>query len=386
MRTISAGERRDRLAHRHHLTPDAGSTDVAALARRLVGLHASDPATVFLSARARIPSFAPADLEVAMYEHGTVRKHLAMRRTLFAFPTDLLPVVHAACTGAVLARERERLAKDVERAGIAADGKRWLSRAERATLEALAGLGGATGAQLSKAVPELRAKITIGEGRKWGGQIGVAGRVCTILAASGHIVRGRPSGSWTSSRHIWALAAGDPIPAMDESEARVELVRCWLAAFGPATLTDMAWWTGLGVTRIRQAAAALGVVEVDLEGEPGVVLPDDLDPEPPVAPWAAFLPSLDPTTMGWKRRDWYLGTHATALFDVNGNAGPTVWWDGRVVGGWAQQPSGEVLYGLLEDVGADAVTAIEREAARLQSWLGETVVTTRFPTPLERAL
>ena len=157
-------------------------------------------------------------------------------------------------------------------------------------------------------------------------------------------------------------------------------------AFGPATSTDLAWWTGLGVTRIRQATAALGVVEVDLEGEPGVVLPDDVDPEPPVAHWASLLPSLDPTTMGWKRRDWYLGPHAAALFDVNGNAGPTVWWDGRVVGGWAQQPSGEVVYGLLEDVGADAVTAIEHEVARLQSWLDETVVTTRFPTPLERAL
>ena len=103
MRTISVGERRDRLARRHHLTPDAGSIDVAALARRLVGLHASDPATVFLSARARIPGFAPADLEVAMYEQGTVRKHLAMRRTLFAFYLDLLPAgarrVHGRSAG-----------------------------------------------------------------------------------------------------------------------------------------------------------------------------------------------------------------------------------------------------------------------------------------------
>ena len=151
-------------------------------------------------------------------------------------------------------------------------------------------------------------------------------------------------------------------------------------------MADLAWWTGLGLTRVRAAAAALGVVEVDLEGEPGVVLPDDVDPDPAVAPWAAFLPSLDPTTMGWKQRDWYLGERGAALFDLSGNAGPTVWWDGRVVGGWSQRGSGEVSYRLLEDVGADARTAIEHEAAQLQNWLGDTVVTARFPTAFHRDL
>ncbi len=61
-------------------------------------------------------------------------------------------------------------------------------------------------------------------------------------------------------------------------------------------------------------------------------------------PSAALLPTLDPTTMGWKERDWYLGEHASLLFDSNGNAGPTVWWDGRVVGGWSQRRDGEIVF------------------------------------------
>jgi hypothetical protein len=352
----------------------------------LVGLHASDPATPFLTARARIPGFEVSDLELALYERGALRKHLAMRRTLFVFPTDLLPVVQAACTRAVLAAERKRLVRDVERAGIARDGARWLVKAERATLKALAERGEATGAQLSREVPELQGKITIGEGRSWGGQIGVAGRVFTILSAGGQIVRGPPTGSWRSSRHRWALAGTAQTPPVPETEARRELVRRWLDAFGPATITDLAWWTGLGLTRVREAAGALGVVAVDLDGESGLVLPDDVDPDPPAAPWAAFLPSLDPTTMGWKQRDWYLGGHGAALFDLSGNAGPTVWWDGRVVGGWSQRGSGQVAYRLLEDVGADACAVIEREATRLQDWLGDTVVTARFPTAFHRDL
>jgi Winged helix DNA-binding domain len=373
------------LARRHHLAPEVPAAGAVELAGRLVGLHASDPASVFLAARARIPGFAPADLERAMYDEGALRKHLAMRRTLFVFPTELLPVVQAACTNRVLAAERKRLVRDVEQHGIAADGARWLAKAERATLKALA-QGAATGAELSKAVPELRAKISIGEGRSWAANVGMTGRVLTVLAAAGRVVRGRPVGSWTSSRHRWALDADGSIPAMSESDASTELVRRWLESFGPATLTDLTWWTGLGVTKIRPAAAALGVVEVDLDGEPGVVLPDDLDPVPPVAPWAAFLPTLDPTTMGWKRRDWYLGEHGPALFDTSGNAGPTVWWDGRVVGGWAQRPNGDVVYRLLEDVGTDAATAVEREAARLQEWLGSTLLTPRFPSPVGRTL
>ena len=107
---------------------------------------------------------------------------------------------------------------------------------------------------------------------------------------------------------------------------------------------------------------------------------------PAPEPWAALLPALDPTTMGWAGRDFYLGPHRPILFDRNGNAGPTVWWDGRVVGGWAQRRTGEVVLRLLEDAGADALTAIEAEAARLADWLGPVRVTPRCRTPLEREL
>jgi hypothetical protein len=59
---------------------------------------------------------------------------------------------------------------------------------------------------------------------------------------------------------------------------------------------------------------------------------------------------------------------------------------GRIVGGWAQRKDGEVAFRLLEDVGVDAVAAVEAEAERLRAWLGEVRVTPRFRTPLEREL
>jgi hypothetical protein len=131
----------------------------------------------------------------------------------------------------------------------------------------------------------------------------------------------------------------------------------------------------------------VGATEVLLEGEvQGWVLPDDLEPVRAPGSWVAFLPSLDPTTMGWQQRGWYLGAHGPALFDRNGNAGPTVWVDGRIVGGWTQRRSGEVVQRLLEDIGAEVKAAVVASAAALEIWLGPTRVTPRFPTPLQKAL
>jgi hypothetical protein len=90
--------------------------------------------------------------------------------------------------------------------------------------------------------------------------------------------------------------------------------------------------------------------------------------------------------MGWKERDWYLGPHASMLFDSNGNAGPTVWWEGRVVGGWSQRRDGEVVFRLLEDVGSDAVHAVEVEAARVADWLGDARFSPGFLPPFQREL
>jgi hypothetical protein len=102
--------------------------------------------------------------------------------------------------------------------------------------------------------------------------------------------------------------------------------------------------------------------------------------------WVALLPALDPTIMGWKERSWYLGEHGPALFDRNGNAGPTVVVDGRVVGGWVQRPDGSVVYELLEPVAKAASTAIAKSARDLEAWFGDVRAKPRFPTPLQKAL
>jgi hypothetical protein len=391
VRRISNDERRARLAVRHHLATSARLTDVTKVASDLVGLHSSDPAAVFLSAAARLktPARAVPALERALYDDRTLVRALGMRRTMFVLPLDLVPVVQAACTDALVPGERKRFVTMVEDAGITRDGKRWLKKVETATLAAVEELREATASELSKAVPALRKQISVGEGKKWAGTIGVSTRVLFLLATEQRIVRGRPKGSWTSSQYRWAPMDAwlvDGVPVIPAAEARAELVRRWLGAFGPATTTDVKWWTGWTVAQTTAALAAVDAVEVSLEDGPGWLLPDDLAPVRPPKPWVALLPGLDPTTMGWKERSWYLGPHGPALFDRNGNAGPTVWVDGRAVGAWTQRRDGEVVTKLLEDIGRTATTAVARAAAALQTWLGDTRVTPRFPTPLQKQL
>jgi len=375
------------LGIRHHLaTPGA---DVVAVVGDLVALHSSDPGTVFLSAQARVDGFRRQDLETALYdERSLVRMH-GMRRTLFVFPAAWAETVNDACTRTYLAAERTRLVGYLESQGLANDGEAWLDDVALRALESIGRRGAATAAEIKEDVPEFGLKLHLGEGKSWGGSFGVSTRILFLLATAGKILRGRPRGSWLSSQYQWVVTAqwlGFDLEHGDERLARANLLGRWLGPFGPATEIDVRWWTGWTAARTRTALRDIGAVKVELNGGEGYVHPDDQDQQPTTEPWAALLPALDPTVMGWKERHWYVGEHGARLFDRNGNAGPTIWWSGKVVGGWAQTPDGSVAIELLEDLGREATQAIENRAHCLEQWLGTHRPIPRFRTPLEKGL
>jgi hypothetical protein len=105
---------------------------------------------------------------------------------------------------------------------------------------------------------------------------------------------------------------------------------------------------------------------------------------PDPGPWAALLPSLDPTTMGWKQRGFHLGPHGDKVFDRNGNGGPTAWSNGRIVGVWCQRPDGAVEVVPVEDVPKAAQRALDARAAELTDWLDGDVVRSIYLSPHAR--
>jgi hypothetical protein len=381
---ISDDQRRARLARRHCLAAPAGS--VAEATAAMTCLHATEPASVHLAAYAR--SGASVDeVDAALYRERSVVKQLAMRRTVFAFPRELLPAVWGSAAARVAAQQRSQHARDVVKAAITDDGP---ARGEIATADVLTLLherGPMTTMQLRAELPALDARLVISPGKKYGGEFPVASRVLTTLAASGAIVRGDNDGGWKTSRPRWTVTADwvDAGSPLDEPTGYAALVASWLRTFGPGTEADLVWWLGATKAAVRRALEDVEAVEVRLERGTGWVLPDDVDEVEPPDPWAALLPALDPTTMGWKERGFYLGDHAERLFDANGNGGPTAWWDGRIVGGWTQQPDGTVVVVPAEALGSDAAGALAHEAGRLTDWLAGDVVKSIYQSPLARA-
>jgi hypothetical protein len=362
--------------------------DAVEAARSVVCLHATDASTVYLSAWARLrePSLEAVDL--ALYRERRLLRMLAMRRTLFVVPVEDAPVLQAGASVGVARVERRRTEQMVARLGIDDVGA-WLRLAEAELLAALETRGEATPQELARDVPELQRRLRVNVGKPYESEIGMASRMLLLLAVEGRVVRTRPRGSWISSQFRWAPIErwlGAPLRRIPGEEARAELVRRWLARFGPATEADIRWWTGWAARDARAALAAVGAVEVDLDSGIGFVLSSDVEEVGAAPPWVALLPALDPTTMGWRDRRWYLGDYGPRLFDTAGNAGPTIWVDGRIVGGWAIREDGEVVTGLLEDVGGEAARAIDAEASRLTGFLQAAGVVPRIPMPFSREL
>lgn len=378
MRRIGDSERRSRIGVRHALSPAHRLDSVEAVTRAMTVLHATESATVHLAVAARSEGVGPADVDVALYDERSVVKQLAMRRTLFVLPRDLLPAAWGSASARVATSERKRIANAIAGAGIADDGEAWLDAARAAVLERLAA-GPATTAELRAEVPELAGTIGGDTDKKWDRPVSVAPWVLTHLGLEGAALRGRNAGHWRRNLPTWTTA-GDWLETVDEpsdeAAGYAELVRRWLGTFGPGTAADIQWWLGSTRTAVTRALADVEAVEVALDdGTAGWLLPDDTEHVGPVEPWAALLPTLDPTVMGWKSRDFYLDpAHVRYLFDTNGNAGTTAWWDGRIVGCWVQDDAGVVRLSLLEDVEPGGLEALDREAARLTAWLDGIVI------------
>ena len=379
MRHVPDIERRSRLVRRHALGPAHRGSDPLAVTESVVCLHATEPATVYLSVAARTEGVAVADIDRALYDDRSLVKQLAMRRTLFAFPRDLLPAVWGSASARVAETERRKIGKDVVAAGLADDGDTWLESVRRGVLGLLAARSALSAQEIREQYPPIDAKVSASASAKWGGPIAVAPRVLGWLGARADLVRGTNGGHWRTSRPRWTPMAewlGEHPEPWEVAAGYAELVRRWLARFGPGTETDLVWWLGGTKGAVRRALVDLAAIEVSLDGGgTGWLLPDDLEPEPEVEPQAALLPVLDPTTMGWKERAFYLATDDVPfLFDTAGNGGTTAWWDGRIVGAWVQDAEGRLEVLLRHDPGAGARAALAAEAERLSAWLDGQVI------------
>lgn len=386
-RMITVEQRRAALVHRHSLAGDATSPE--AVVDALVALHATDPATVYLSVLARSRAATIAGIHEAMYGQRALVRWMAMRRTLFVFAREDVAVVQSAVSTPLGAVLRRRLLSLVERNGIeppvTGEPSHWLRAIETRVEQALREGDAATGTELRNAEPSLRATIAARTASEQ--SQGLTSPLLTLMSAEGRIVRSTPVGAWTSRHHRWQHVSAwwpDGLEHLDPAQAQAALARRWLHRFGPATVDDLAWWTGWTKTVARAALARLDIEDVDLHGRPGIDL-RDTTPVAPTDPVACLLPCLDPTPMGWKHRDWFTAVDPGHIYDRAGNIGPTVWWNGELIGSWASTPGG-IRTHLLADRGRQAAQAVELAAADLHARIEGATVVPAIRTACERHL
>ncbi len=276
MTSVSDAERRQRLASRHRLVPGrrlsaAEPESLATIADDVVALHASDPATVYLTAAARLNEPSVDAVASSLYESRRLVRHHAMRRTIWVMSHAVLPVAHRSTTLKIAQAERRRLLNVLDR------NDRWLD----AAIEEIAALtrehGPSQTRTIGQLLPHLAFEVTVGSATKHPATVRAHTRVVVQGGFEGKLCRTRPVGSWTASTYAWVAAEAwhdhdlssmgtDPTR---QREAKADLVERWLLRFGPGTETDISWWTGMTKTDVRNALSDTGAQEVDLASGTG---------------------------------------------------------------------------------------------------------------------
>jgi hypothetical protein len=141
------------------------------------------------------------------------------------------------------------------------------------------------------------------------------------------------------SYHRWSDVLPDVDPfAVDPERALRSLVTRYVRAFGPVSLEDISWWTGLGKGRCRRALEAVAslVEEAAVDGWPGplyVRRDATFGGEDPGGVRA--LPLLDPYVQGYRHRVRFVdAARHDHVYDAGGNATATLVHHGRIIGVW----------------------------------------------------
>jgi len=323
---------RQLLLERRRLSPTA-------VIERLVGMQAQWPSAPYVGIWSRTTGFRPAALERELRAHRVVKANV-MRQTLHLVTRRDYALIRAALSqsgfpndlpGAV--RRAPAIRALAEPDGMtAAEGHAYMEREE-----------GLTGIDARRAFRHAR----------------VRGHVLHHPETA--LWRGRPEG------RFYALEEPE---TLDPLESRAELLRRYLAAFGPASRQDIDAWSMLRMPQIRPALELLelrrfrdehGRELLDVARAP---LPDADIPAP-----VRFLPKWDNVLLAYTDRTRVLpDPYRRNVVMRNGDVAQTFLVDGFVAGMWRVE-DGSVVAEPFKPLPRSARAELDEEAARLEAFL-----------------
>jgi len=328
-----------RLA-RHGLTTPLASFPEAAAA--MAGAHAQVMSAAEVSLALRVTDTTRADVAAALWEERSLVKTFGPRGTVHVLPAADLSWWLSALGSVPKSGghpEGVRLLPDETDAVVAALDAA-LREEDRTTEELDAYVADACGPW---AAEESMAAFG-GFWPRWRLALGPAA-VRGVLCFGPN--RGRRIAYASPSRWLPDLSLPDP------GEAQLDLLRAYLAAYGPATPAHLARWLATSPAWTSELFERADLDEVDLEGEPAWVLRGDTAFDAPEPPAVRLLPYFDAFQVGSQPRGLLFPGRASERALAGAQAGnyPVLLLDGVVGGVWHQKRSGHRVAITVEPLG-----------------------------------
>lgn len=364
------------ILSKQHLTNESKTDDIVKIVKDVGGLHATIPKTLYLSIFSRAKSFTRNKLDEELYEKRSLGKIRCVRKTLYIFVKEMIPIAYSA-TKKMLELTSERYSRYLEIT------QKEYAKMSKLILQLLKD-GGKTAKEIKNA---LMPKLNIFA-------------ILNLMCDQGLLIRGKPKKGWKSNIHTY-YPFSDYLPDIDlnepnEASAVTLLVQYYLLSFGPTTVEDIIWWTGLNKTTIKNALKKIQqeIVPVKIEGFKDSFITLKSDKVLKTTTHSSYqivnlLPALDSYIMGYKQRERYLSYEIyDRVFDRSGNATSTILLDGRVVGVWdLEEEELTVKIHLFKKVENNLLTEIYSKAEEIGKFInGEEVkiIKCNSMTPLTR--
>jgi hypothetical protein len=333
--------------------------------RRLVAVQAQEPNWAHVGLWSRIEAFTQSQLTALLEDREVVRSALLRSTQHLAAADDfrrLRPVLQPVLDRTAGSPYFTRNSAGLDPASLVAEG-----------LDLLAG-GTLPRKELARRLAERHPGR---DGRILAGQV----ELHTPL------VHGAATGAWGSWGNRSAVSVtpaeswlGQPMATAATATAAKELVRRYLAAFGPATVKDVQAWCGL--TRLGEVVAEMRAELRRYSGPDGRELIDLADaelPDPETPAPVRLLPAFDNALLGHADRTRIISDEDRRwVMPGQARVRPTFLVDGRVHGTWSLD-AGTLRLTPLRPLGVTDRADLEREADRLLRFVGGGTVSYRDP-------
>ena len=320
---ISAETANRFILEKSHLTENAKTDNIVQIMEDLLGLHATNNTTPYISLFCRGRSFTVQQLHEIFYESKNIAKIRCIRGTVFFQYQSQIPSFHMATLDSREKQNQKRLVHfKITKEILIEYQEKILTLLKNNPLT----------------TKEIRAKLH---------PVVDLSSILYILSDRGLIVRSKPRKNWLDRMNTYELfkeaVPNIKIDSISTNDAIQDLIFKYVAKYGPVCEQDIVWWTGFNKTTVRNAmkhiedrVTTIYITPYNLDF---YVLKSELDLLKDLQPLhesvISILPCLDPYIMGYKFRDRYIEELGKDyIFDRSGNATNVITLNGKTTGIW----------------------------------------------------